>query len=334
MNPIFVSRRYVCFVLCSLLLCLAQNAPARVYRWENEQGEVVYSDRVPPEEAKQKRETLNKAGRVTEVSEGPKSKEQWELEKRLDALRKEQEKIIAKQKSDDKVLTSTFRSVDDMRRMLDGKLAAIDAQQKVAEGNLLRLDQQLQTQQKNAAKFEREGRAVPEFLLQDIASSEQQINRVRAEIEHQIQNKEQVRKAFEADIARFKFLTQSDVAAETISDAAAELKAENELGLVSCERAEQCIKAWQLARAFVQKYSSTPIHVDNDQLILGSDPRTDRDLSLSVSKMARAGHKTQIFLDIRCYKSSLGDELCAGPKVRDIRMGFRPFIEAGLAAQQ
>jgi hypothetical protein len=333
MTPIFVSPRCVCFVVCGFLLGLAQNAEARLYRWENEEGKVIYSDQVPPEEAKQKRESLNKAGRVTEVIEGAKSKEQWELEKRLEALRKEQEKIIAKQKSGDKVLLSTFRSENDIRAALKSKLLAIDGQQKVAEGNELRLQQQLKSQQREAAKYERKGASVPATLLDQIAGTNRQIVEAREEINKQIQKKEQTTKEFEADIARFAFLTHSDVAAEKVSDSSAELKAADELGLVGCDSEAQCAKTWELARAFVQKYSSTAIEVDNDKLIMGSDPHTDQDMSLSVSRIARQGHKTQIFLDIRCYKSSLGNELCSGAKVRDMRTAFRPFIETGLAAQ-
>lgn len=328
-----VSRHCAYWIVCGLLLGMVPDAHARFYRWENEQGKVIYSDQVPPEEAKHKKEALNQKGRVTEVIEGAKSKEQLELEKRLQILRQEQEKIIAKQKSDDKVLISTFRSLEDMQRMLEGKLSSIEVQQKVAESNLQRLQTQLQNQQKNAAKFEREGKPVPTWVLDEIADTERQIVLTNEEIERQKQRKVQVRKDFEVDMARFVFLTQSTETAERISDATAELRAENELGLVSCDNAEQCNQAWQLARAFVQKYSSTPINVANDLLIMSSDPRNDQDLSLSVSKMVRSGHKTQIFLDIRCWKSSVGDELCASQKVRDIRTSFRPFIEAGLRAQ-
>jgi hypothetical protein len=333
MRPIFVSPRCAYVVVCGLLLSLAQNAEAKLYRWESEEGKVIYSDQVPPEEAKLKRESLNKAGRVTEVTEAAKSKEQWEVEKRLETLRKEQEKIIAKQKSDDKVLLSTFRSEDDIRAALKLKLLAIDGQQKVAEGNELRLQQQLKTQQREAAKYERKGAEVPKFLLDEIAATDRQIAETRQEIANQIQKKAQISKEFDADIERFAFLTHADVAAEKISDSSAELKAADELGLVGCDSEVQCAKAWELARAFVQKYSSTTINVDNETLIMGSDPFTDQDMSLSVSKIARKAHKTQIFLDIRCYKSSLGAELCAGTKAKEVRTAFRPFIEAGLSAQ-
>ncbi|MGR8935096.1 MAG: DUF4124 domain-containing protein [Gammaproteobacteria bacterium] len=333
--PIVVSRRCVYgIVCCCLLLAMADNTQARLYRWENDQGQIIYSDQIPPEDAKHKKEALNKKGRVTEVIEGAKSKEQWELEARLDALRREQEKIIAKQKADDKVLISTFRSLDDMRRMLEGKLSSIEIQKRFAESNLQRLELQLKNQQKSAAKYEREGRVVPKPVLKEIADTERQILQARIEVERHEQKQAQVKKAFEADMARYAYLTQSKEAAEQVSNTTAELKAEDELGLFSCENTEQCDKGWQLARTFVQKFSSTSIDVDNDKLIMGGDPADDRDLSLSVSKMMRTGYKTQIFLDIRCRKSSYGKELCAGSAVSDIRRAFRPFIESGLTAQQ
>lgn len=330
-----MARVYCTRLLLFFLLFIGtQSLYARMYRWVDEDGRVFFSDQVPQDQIKHKRAMLNEKARVVQIVEEAKTQEQIELETRLQDLRKRQEKIIAKQKSHDKVLLSTYRNVEDMRLALDGKMLALDAQRKVAEGNLLRLEQQLGQQQRQAANVERRGQKVPEKLLADIEGSKQQIEEARLEIQRHLDKKQQVKKSLEADIERFVFLTQPKVDAARLSDKTAERKAASELGLFICESQRQCESAWRVARRFVNKYSTTPVDIDSDKLIMRAAPVYESDLSLSVSKMTVEKDRQQIFLDIRCRKSTLGVELCASPKVKDLRHSFTGFIEGGLASEQ
>ncbi|MGZ4979785.1 MAG: hypothetical protein ACXV8O_21865, partial [Methylobacter sp.] len=111
-------------------------------------------------------------------------------------------------------------------------------------------------------------------------------------------------------------------------DQTAQTKAADEIGLYACETDALCAKAWTAAHDFIKANATTPIDTDTDKLIMGRAPATDSDLSLSVSKIEDENKKPQLFLDIHCRESSLGTELCASQKVRDIRSAFRPFIEA------
>jgi hypothetical protein len=86
-----------------------------------------------------------------------------------------------------------------------------------------------------------------------------------------------------------------------------------------------------MAHQFINRYGTTTINIDSDKLIMGNMPASDSDLSLSISKTVQEGNKQQLFLDIRCRQSSLGIELCASQKVRDIRSAFKPYIESALA---
>ncbi len=318
-----------------LLLIGGQGVFAKkMYRWVDDQGRVFFSDQVPPDQIKHKREALNENARVLEVVEAAKTKEQIELEKRLAKLRRELQRIIAKQKSHDRVLLSTFRSLEDMQMAMDGKLHALDLQRKVAEGNLLRLEQQLRQQQRKAASFERNGQAVPKKLLQDILDSKQQIVATRGEIQRHLDKRQVVENDFEMDIARFKFLTQSKSAdIEQLSSQAAEKRSAKELGLFICEYENQCDRAWNIARLFVKSYSTTGPNIDTDRLIMSAPPRRHSDLSLSVSRL-KLNNREQIFLDIRCKQSTLGMELCISPEVKGIRYSFNDFIKQRLPASQ
>lgn len=320
-------------ILPLLILASPQVAAKKMYRWVDENGNVYFSDQVPPDQVQHKRDTLNEKARVLDTVEKAKSAEQLEQQRRLDALRKEQEKIIAKQASNDKVLLTTYRSLDDMTRALDSKLAAMDGEKKMVEGNLQRFEQQLLKQQQQAADHERNAQKVPEKLLADISASKRQIETTKQELERHELEKQKVEKEFQADMARFKFLTQGNVDTKTTQSNLAASNANNELGLYVCQDAEQCVKAWAIAGEFVAKFSTTAQDVETEKLIMRAAPFEDTDISLSVSKLER-GNQQQIFLDIRCKQSNIGKELCASEKAQAIRRGFAPYVQLQLTSQQ
>jgi len=332
MRTIF-SKKNIALTL-SLIMLSGQCAFAnKMYRWVDGDGKVFYSDLIPPEQSKHRRESLNKNARVVDIVEKEKTKAQRELEKRLNALRKQQQQIINKQKALDKVLLSTFRTLDDMGVALKAKLSSLDGQRKSMQGNLSRLKKQLQQQQKKAAQFERDGRKVPAILIEDISDSKHQIDLAIVDIAKQFEKKAKATEKFEKDMERFSFLTQANMERKDLSRQTADIQAENELGLFICENELQCNKAWKSAKKYVRLYSTAAFDIETDRLVLSQAPYKDTDLSLSVSKMNVENNKQQLFLDIRCRMSSTGIELCHGEKVKKIRNSFSGYIKAALAAE-
>lgn len=306
----------------------------KMYRWVDDSGNVFFSDQVPPDQVQHKRETLSDKARVVDVLEKAKTPEEIAQQKRLEALRLEQEKIVAKQNANDKVLLSTFRTLDDMTKMLNNKTAALDAARKTIEGNIARVNQQLQQQQQQAAEHERNGQKVPDKLLKDISTTKQQIDLGKQDLARHLSEAENIEKDFKADMLRFQALTNKTASGEkTGSNALAISNAGNELGLFVCQDAAQCSQAWKIAAEFVASHSTTGTDVETDKLIMRAAPQKDDDLSLSAS-LLNQNNSLQIFLDIRCRQSSLGTELCASDKVRTIRKSFAPFIQSSLTTQQ
>lgn len=317
------------------LLATSQILQAKMYRWVDDNGNTYYSDKIPPEFNKLRHEYLNDKARVVEVEEAEKPKEQKLLEQRLAKLRQEREKVIAERELQDKVLLTTFRSEEDIRYAMQRQLAVVEAKRKVSEGNLTRFRAQLQMQQKKAASYELDGNKVPEKLLADISATQAQVELINAEIEGFMQEKRQIKQAFDKDADRFLFLTKKrDQSRRANGDERNEPISTAALGLYTCVDEQQCIRAWDMARMFVRYYSSTDIELDSDQLVMAAEPLTDEDLSLSLAKINNGGGESQIFLDIRCRASQQGDALCKSAKVNSIRSAFTPFIQAKLAAHQ
>jgi len=123
-------------------------------RWLDEQGDIYFSDQVPPEHIQHSRATLSQTGRVLEVTEQAQSKEQIEQENRLQELRRQQEKLIASQKVHDKALLSSYHSKEDMLLAIQSKMEVFDKQKDIFEGNIERLTEQLKKQQHEVSVFE------------------------------------------------------------------------------------------------------------------------------------------------------------------------------------
>ncbi len=318
-----------CLIMVFISTTQVVQAEKKMYRWIDEKGNVFVSDRVPPNQVKYKRESLNKNARIIETVEKEKTRDQRELAKRLAKLRQQQEKIIQKQKTHDKVLLSTYRTIDDMRIALKGKMLAFDRERHIVSGSIEHLEKQLKRQQKQAAQFERDGLKVPKIWVEKIAASKSQIKQGLLEFARLLDKKKQFQESFKADIGRFTFLSKSD-ATNIKQNQVAETKAANELGLFFCESVEQCDRAWKAAETFVESHSMTPLNITSNTLIMSSLPTRNAELSLSVSRLNMKGNKQQLFLDIQCYDSFRGKALCNGKKTKNIRQSFNVYIKSAL----
>jgi hypothetical protein len=318
--------------LVSLLFSAATETvlAKKMYRWVDENGNTYFSDLIPPDQSHYQRDSLSKSGRVLEVTEKAKTREQMELEKKLLYLRKAQEKLIERQIVHDRLLLSTYDSKDDMVKAINDKNQTLDTQKKVLDGTAWRLNKQLEDQQRKAAEFERNAQKVPLQLLQDIKSTQAQISDNETAINAHITKHIKIAKEDNADVERYLYLTQTKLSQQENNNKIPSIKEANELGLFYCENDSKCNKAWEIAGDFVNKHSTTLPDVYNDRLIMNRPPAKDSDLSLSLSKIAIKNDDFQLFLDIRCRDSMQGKELCASQTVKNIRSAFRPFMNNAL----
>ncbi len=317
----------------SLLFSLVAHAN-KMYKWVDEKGNTYFSDQVPPEHSKLRREKLSKQGRVLEVTEKAKTKSEEALDRLLNALKEAQEKVIAQQLYHDKALRVTYNKLEDLENSYNAKLQELETEQKLTISNLKRLDNQLETLHRQAATHERNGEKIPQKLLEDIKATEKDSQQTYVKISQHIEKKNKVDEQFKSDIARYKQLTQS-AELKRMEKQKEEIKAANQLGVYVCESDRECEKAWKIAGDFISKHStssnSTEPEIESGRLIMGRTPDTDNDLSLAISKVDLGDRKQKLFLDIRCRESSIGVELCASQKVKDIRMAFKNYLETSLA---
>jgi hypothetical protein len=312
-------------ILLTLLCIAAINPSAKaktMYRWVDEHGKVSFSDQVPPTKVELKHEELDKNAQVVKVTERAKTKEELAIEKRLMLLRKQQEKIIAKQKAHDKKLLSNFISLTAMDASQKASVTALSNQEKDLQEVLKNLAEELAKHQKDAASYEIKNTKIPTEVLNHIEDTQKKIVQTKQEITQLQAKKLANAKEFANDRARYVFLTQSKTNSDaTVSEPAAE-KIVLEPGLFNCNSAAQCEKAWGIAKEFVTNNSTAKITIDTDSLFMTDEPVVETDMNLSISKMTVKDGNPQIFLDIRCTDTVAGKILCSSPKADEIRSRF------------
>ncbi len=130
-------------VFLVLLIAISQPVIAKLYKWVDEDGNVQYSDKLPPAAVRKPHENLDSSGLVINKTGRAKTPEEIAEEERVRKLRKETQRQIDEQKARDRVLLNTYRSEDDIILARDGKLATINSQIRITYTNITRLKERL-----------------------------------------------------------------------------------------------------------------------------------------------------------------------------------------------
>lgn len=129
-------------LLTTLLLAPAVQAEGKkLYRWVDEKGQVHLGDKVPPESAKQGRDTLNQQGLVT--GSVPREPTAEDLERqRQEAV---QAQLVQQRRDHDRYLIQAFGSVADLQAAREERLSSLDGRivlaRKASEENEKTLDE-------------------------------------------------------------------------------------------------------------------------------------------------------------------------------------------------
>lgn len=183
----------------------------KVYKWTDANGQVHYSETVPPEFANRDRVVLNDQGVHVGTEEGEITDAERaiadEREARAEADRKAREEIARR----DRMLLETYISVADIEDLRNRRLELLESQIKLTEVYLGNLRKRLVDLQGEASNYKpyttrEDAPQIPENLALDmsrttasIALYEQTLARTRAD-------QAALRNSFNEDIARFREL--------------------------------------------------------------------------------------------------------------------------------
>ncbi len=199
------------FIITAALVTLSSSVFARdeqkVFRWEDDEGNVYYGDSIPPEYAERPKERLNEHGVAVESLEGKKTAEQLEQERIANELRVAQELQIRA----DRALLATYLSVEEIIMHRDRRVELFQAQSRVTELYLRNLESRLQKLRNEAAHFQPYSTdsgapMIDEKLADDLRKTKDTISRHQRNLRKYESDEKQIIQRFDGDIARFKIL--------------------------------------------------------------------------------------------------------------------------------
>jgi len=187
-------------------LSLSSAVQARMKCWTNNEGVRECGDKVPPEYAQKGHQELGRGGIVRETTERAKTDEELVEQRRLDIIKAEEEKALAKQKKKDEILLNTFSNVEDIERARDERVTALEAAIKLTGARSEKIEYDLDKRIQKAASAERAGKTPSEVLLKDIESLKRQLKNNETFIEGKRSEQVVIKESHAKDIAHFKKL--------------------------------------------------------------------------------------------------------------------------------
>ncbi|MCW8867922.1 MAG: DUF4124 domain-containing protein [Marinobacter sp.] len=187
----------------ALALGFSAQAAANMYRYTDENGQIVISSTIPQEATKRGYDILSNNGRVIETI--PPAPTEEEIAAR--EAEKQRQKELAEQREQDRALLKRFSHPDQAVKAMHRKIRELEGLIQLKRGNISVISSQLDNEQSRAANMERAGREIPEGTLEKIRRLEAQIRDIEREIASQTQEIDELRKAFEDDIERLEEVT-------------------------------------------------------------------------------------------------------------------------------
>jgi hypothetical protein len=209
-----MQRTTLQFVFAIAILVASSSLTAeglRAYRWVDDAGVTHYGDRVPPEHAGTELSVLNEQGVKINTVEGTKTPEQLAKEAREREVRAKQIEKRDAALLRDRVLLSTYLSVEEIEALRDRRMELVDGQMRIIQIYLDNLREKLLKLDKESQRFspyssDPNARPIDEKLARELSDTldsimlyEKNLSKTRAE-QNLLVSK------FAADITRFQDL--------------------------------------------------------------------------------------------------------------------------------
>ncbi|MES9970115.1 MAG: DUF4124 domain-containing protein [Candidatus Thiodiazotropha sp.] len=307
----------------TLFLPLSSHA-GKLYKWVDDKGQTHYTQTLPPSDAHRARSHLDEQGIVVKEVDAAKTEEELRQEAEQERLRQEQQRLVDKQLAQDRVLLRSFRSEDDIQMTRDGQLQSVDTSIRVTQANIKRLKITLEEMQQDAAKRELSGRKVSGKMLQDIEVKRQALEDAYRSIIDREHDKNRIRQSFARDLNRFRELKKLEQSNDPIQEARTsfDIALQN---VYHCQSGDKCEGPWNRAKAYLKEYSTTPIRIEGNDIVITGEPMDDNDISISVSRIndPKTGSLV-IFMDLQCKIISMQKRICNNSElINSIKQGFR-----------
>ncbi|MGB0513365.1 MAG: DUF4124 domain-containing protein [Wenzhouxiangellaceae bacterium] len=178
-----------------------------VYKWVDEDGNVHYSQTLPPDKAQEQHDKLTAEGLLAErIERAPTPEERKALEAELQALRQEQARQ-RRQQQEDQMFLATYPTEADVSRSFDARRDTLESERETIETLLGENRQNFNELILQAAAHERRGEIVPAHLGDMIANARAGLQRLGARLNEIEQKLAALDLDLEAELQRHRRLS-------------------------------------------------------------------------------------------------------------------------------
>ncbi|MFK5892662.1 MAG: hypothetical protein QM504_05530 [Pseudomonadota bacterium] len=300
-----------------LLILFTLPLPAKTFKcWTNSDGIRECGNSLPPEYVKQRVEFLNeKSGRVSDITEAAKTKQQIFAEKVHLKQQQQQEKERAKQNAYDNVLLKTYLSIDDLLLSLHWKITTLNSRINVTQGTIRAENEKFLQAARQAAQMERTGKKLSDEIKTELKNSRNHVKKLTQRIIMLEKDKKDIHTKFSHDVDRFTIATINGLTLTLKDDEKAQ---KLNMIQIKCIEKNRCDQMWSVAKAFINQQSNLDIVFDTTQVHTTTSPKRDNDMAYTVSRASSTYNNKKsekITLKIRCQPSRTGEELCKSSKM-------------------
>lgn len=197
-------------LFCLLSLVLASGVCAQsVYKWVDENGDVHYSQTLPPEQANKAHDLLTEDGLLAErIDRVMTAEERAELEA---ATEREQEAAtrLRLQQQQDRLFLAAFPTEEDLRASFESRRDNVMAERRSVESLIDQARSRFSERVEQAAALERQGEPVPEHLVERISESRAALGELNQRLDAIDERLDELDAELADEVARHQALTQS-----------------------------------------------------------------------------------------------------------------------------
>lgn len=195
-------------LLAALALALSSGSlfaqAGKMYKWTDKDGNVHFSDQIPPEAVEYGREKFNDQGIAVEKVDRAATAEELAAQREAERIAAEEARRAEEQAKADATLIASYASEDDLVRAFDQRMDLLSQTIEARRIEIAAREQSLAKLVAQAADLERGGRPVSDALKQMIASEQNEIARQRVFLENKDKEREQIKTDHERQLARFR----------------------------------------------------------------------------------------------------------------------------------
>ena len=176
------------------------------FKWRDAQGNLQYSDSVPPEAAKFGYDIVSPQGVVIKHVDRAKTEAELAAAK-VEAAKQAAERRVAEQRArDDEQLLSNYPREDDLKHAQQQELEMLEQQVKAAAASLRNQEQSLADLLDRAAEAERTGKELPADQATQLGRMRKQVDDQRLTVEQREHDRDEASSHFEEQVVHYREL--------------------------------------------------------------------------------------------------------------------------------